>query len=111
MIMPSEKVLEIISSIPDDVIKKAIDRWGMEPQFRMIQEECAELISAINHALRASRHDEAIDELIGEFADVIITLQNLFVFFEDIGKMEDLQDHINKKMIRVMKRLNKSSNL
>lgn len=47
----------------------AIEKWGTEPQMRMAQEECAELIVAIGHMLRGR---VGIRDLSSEIADVEI---------------------------------------
>ncbi len=50
---------------------RAIAAWGEAPQWRMVQEECAELIAEINRFDRG-RSDES--KLADEIADVIIVL-------------------------------------
>jgi NTP pyrophosphatase (non-canonical NTP hydrolase) len=52
-------------------LRKALAVWGTEAQVRMVQEECGELIAAINQRSRG-RIDDA--QLAGEVADVIIVL-------------------------------------
>ena len=49
----------------------AVKKWGSESQFRMVQEECAELIAAISQWVRGRVYRDAIAE---EVADVIIVL-------------------------------------
>lgn len=47
----------------------ATARWGKDSQMRMVQEECAELIAAINRRDRGrGTHAEVVDEI----ADVLI---------------------------------------
>jgi NTP pyrophosphatase (non-canonical NTP hydrolase) len=49
---------------------RAIRTFGEEPQWRQLQEECGELVAAVNHSMR--RNDKS--ELIGELADVLFML-------------------------------------
>lgn len=56
--------------------KKAIDRWGGEDQCRQAQEELAELIVALSHAIRGRKHN--VHE---EIADVEIMLTQMRMVF------------------------------
>lgn len=53
------------------LFRLAVSRWGVEAQWRMLQEECAELIAAIN---RADRQRCEVNDLVEELADVAIML-------------------------------------
>lgn len=53
----------------DPLYQRAIDVFGREPQLRMVQEECAELVAAINRRLRGRLSDVFVAE---EIADVLI---------------------------------------
>ncbi len=44
------RVVELIAV--QRVAAEAVSRWGVEPQLRQVQEECAELIAAINRDAR-----------------------------------------------------------
>lgn len=55
-----------------DLYRRAIAEWGVEAQFRQLQEECAELIVQINKLWRGKGSDNAIAE---EMADVEIMLE------------------------------------
>lgn len=62
--------------------RKAIDKWGMDFQIKMVAEECAELIKAVlklNRKLNASTKDNVLDEM----ADVYIMLDQLQLILED----------------------------
>ena len=52
------------------IYQEAISRWGAESQLRMAQEECGELVAAINRFDRGRCGPEAVAE---EIADVMIT--------------------------------------
>lgn len=49
--------------------RAAVDKWGALPQLRMLQEECGELIAAIN---QMDRGRVGLDALAAELADVLI---------------------------------------
>ena len=64
-----------------DILQKAIDTYGEEPQIRQCMEECAELISAI---VDYAESDEAdIDNIIEEMADVLITCKQVEIISGD----------------------------
>ena len=54
------------------IYQEAIERWGAESQLRMVQEECGELVAAINRFGRKRCGPEAVAE---EIADVMITCE------------------------------------
>ena len=60
---------------------RAIEKWGTDDQLRMLQEECAELVQAINHYFR--QVDNAKRNLIEELADVAIVHQQIVFALED----------------------------
>lgn len=59
----------------ETIAKLAIEKYGEAAQLRQLQEECAELIVAVNHFFRQRQNARA--ELIEEFADVTIVLMEL----------------------------------
>lgn len=74
-----------------EVFKKALDTWGKDVQLNMLQEECAELIAAVNH-LRRGRATEA--EVCAEIADVQIMLDQMKLVFSS----EDIEGIYNFKV-------------
>ena len=81
-----------------EVFKEAIAKWGESLQIDMVQEECAELIAAIN---RFKRGRATMADVVQEMADVQIMLwqaQEIFVappLGEAIkGKVERLRQRI-----------------
>lgn len=56
-----------------NVYDRAIKSWGIMAQLGMVQEECAELIAAINKFRRSNSPEIVIDELI----DVEIMLEQM----------------------------------
>lgn len=64
-----------------EILQKAIDTYGEEPQIRQCMEECAELISAI---VDYAENDEADTEnIIEEMADVLITCKQVEIISKD----------------------------
>src|SRR4051812_9339767 len=61
-------------NIDNDTLLEAIRRWGTEGQFNMLQEECGELITVINHYRRGRVEKDRVAE---EIADVFIMIQEV----------------------------------
>jgi len=59
------------------IYKACVDKWGVNSQLGMLQEECAELIVAVSKKLR--NHPKADDMICEELADV----QNMINQFKD----------------------------
>jgi len=55
--------------------KQAIETWGDRAQLEMAQEEATELALAIRRLIRGK--DGALEELIGEIADVEIMIEQI----------------------------------
>jgi NTP pyrophosphatase (non-canonical NTP hydrolase) len=55
----------------NELCARAVLVWGSTAQLRLLQEECGELIAAINHSERGRIEER---ELADEIADVIITV-------------------------------------
>lgn len=62
--------------LDDELLARAIETWGPISQVRMLQEECSECAAAINRYLDRGR-DGALDALIQEVADVVITARQV----------------------------------
>jgi NTP pyrophosphatase (non-canonical NTP hydrolase) len=71
----------IIPALDPAVASAALEKWGLEAQLRMLQEECAELIVAISHLTRG--RDKALREVAEEMADVRIVLDQCWTAFEE----------------------------
>lgn len=65
-----------------ELYKKAIEKWGKEPQITMMIEECGELITALAKKDRCS-NGSTIDDIIGEMVDVEILLEQLKIIFNE----------------------------
>ena len=64
-----------------EILKKAIAKYGEEPQIRQCMEECAELISAIVDYAESDKAN--IDNIIEEMADVLITCKQVEIISKD----------------------------
>jgi len=82
------------------VLKAAIAKYGKEPQWRQLQEECAELIAAVNRFMR--KREAALDNLIEEVADVEIMLKQARLL---IGNDDLVDAAVEKKIKRLRERL------
>lgn len=58
----------------------ALEKWAAAPQWRMLQEECAELIAAINQYDRGRVTEDRVAE---EVADVLIMVAQARVLLGD----------------------------
>lgn len=83
------------------IYKKAMDAWGFRAQARVLQEECAELITAVSHLLRG--REEGMKEVVEELADAYIMIGQIT---EYLGP--DVIEHVvNCKLGRVEEKLNR----
>ena len=62
-------------------LKKAIEKYGEEPQIRQCMEECAELISALTDYAESEEMD--VDNIIEEMADVLIMCKQVELIVKD----------------------------
>lgn len=65
----------------EQILALKIDKEGVEPQIRQAQEECAELITALNHFCRG--RNGARHEVAEEMADVEILMLQLRKIFKN----------------------------
>ena len=83
-----------------ETYKHAIEKYGIEPQLRQLQEECAELIVAINHYCR---DNTKVQGIIEEIADTEIMIEQMRLHFSSAMidaikeiKIERLEERIRK---------------
>lgn len=93
-------VLKDIKSSPS-IYEEALSLWGKADQLRMAQEECAELIQAINKLFR--KND--INNVCEEIADVEIMLSQLRIIFGD-KKINDIKFEKLKKLGKLIDKEN-----
>lgn len=82
-----------------ELYQQALDTWGEGSQYGMAQEECGELISAIN---RHFRGDADSDDVAAEVADVEIMCEQLRILIGD----QRVEQHKTEKLDRLEDRLN-----
>ena len=82
----------------EQILEKAISKYGIDAQTNLAIEEMGELIVAINHNNRGRVGLEAVQE---EIADVMIAMRQLAMIY---GK-EGVSNFIKKKAERLEKRL------
>jgi NTP pyrophosphatase (non-canonical NTP hydrolase) len=80
----------------DELLKRAINKWGPQPQMMMGIEECSELIHEISKWFRG-RESNIAEEL----ADTLIILRQISIY---IGE-ENVIEFMDKKIERLQKRL------
>lgn len=85
------------------------DQYGHEPQSRMLQEEAAEMIQAVNKYYRSTnklgfKSGEAADNLVEEMADVIIMIIQELMFQNTDPEL--FAELINLKLDRQLERIN-----
>jgi len=86
--------------IDQDILARAVCTYGAEPQIRKAQEECGELIGALqDHLARPTA--ETIKHVNEEVADVLIMAHQLAMIFSPFG----VHRQIDYKMKRLEGRL------
>ena len=85
---------------PQDIYKKAIATYGVEPQRKMAIEEMAELTNAL---MKFDRGRNTVDDIIEEIADVTIMMSQLSIIYGE----KAVQLQIDYKTQRLARRLEK----
>lgn len=77
-----------------EIYKKTIKKWGEEAQYSQMIEECAELITTLQHFSRGKADSDAV---VDELADVFLMVGQLaYMFGED-----QLTAAVEKKIIKL----------
>ncbi len=103
-IMLGRKKLEI-----EKFFDNVVETYGKESQLRQLQEECGEVIVAVNHYLRAVQQKDTKKislttcNLIEEVADVEILIAQLPCMF--LGFREAVDEVKEKKLKRLAERI------
>ena len=87
-----------------EIYKAALEKYGVGAQIGMLTEECGELLSAIN---KFNRYRCSSDDVLTELADVSIMVEQLSLIY---GGYEKFQIEKDKKLIRLLKRINNGDN-
>ncbi len=64
-----------------NILKRALNKWGLRAQLEMLQEEATELALATRSVIRGKV--DSVEELAGEIADVEIMIEQMKIAFED----------------------------
>lgn len=83
-----------------EILKQAIEQFGVENQTEMIKEECLELALALQRFKR-NPCDTNVDNIIDELADVNIMIEQAKIMFPT----DLIQKRIDYKMERLEKRI------
>lgn len=99
-------------NLENQILHEVIEKYGEEKQMRLAQEECGELIQAVNKYFRAMeveprnrKHavERARKHLVEEIADVSIMLDQMRMLIDEnhdemkAEKMARLADNLNKQ--------------
>jgi NTP pyrophosphatase (non-canonical NTP hydrolase) len=93
----------------NSIFVKAVEACGTDSQINMMIEECAELITALQHSKRKSRNSTpelkkiSHDNIIEELADVEIVLRQMVYIFG----IDDFEKKYADKITRLEEKLNK----
>lgn len=90
--------------IDDERIKTIADHYGIKKQLRQLAEECSELAVEASHSARKGTTVKIIEEI----ADVQIMIEQI-IYLAKIDKC-DIEDCINYKLDRQMKRIKEENN-
>lgn len=88
----------------EEVWKKAVKTYGKDVQLRQLQEECAELIVAVNKYFR-NPSEKTKQDILEESADVQNLFNQLEYIFEDNSLVKTVGEMMAKKAIRLNERL------
>jgi NTP pyrophosphatase (non-canonical NTP hydrolase) len=81
------------------LLKKAIDKYGEADQLNLLQEECGEVIVAINHY---RRNRVSWEDVLEEMADVRILIDEFAVIGDNSKLLNEIRE---RKMARLEERL------
>ena len=87
-----------------ELYKKALLKWGPDLQLGMLQEECAELIVAINK-LRRTGDPSSLGKLAEEIADVLIMTEQIEIHLANLGYVRTVSNMKELKLSRLKKTL------
>ena len=82
-----------------DKASRAIEKWGEESQYHMLQEECTELNLEL---VRAYRNRHSHENILEETVDVYIMVHEMILIY---GK-EEFEKMLKKKLNKFEERLN-----
>ena len=80
------------------ITTKALKLWGIENQLGILQEECAECISAISRFNRKRTDEKKVAE---EIADIIVSMMSVI---NGLGVEKEINHIMFKKLLRLNER-------
>jgi len=92
-----------ITEEQNNILKAAIEKYGLDAQLDMVVEECSELIQAVQKYKR-SRTIETVENILKEGSDVFIMLKQVELIFPN--RMVKIQNEVDFKINRLKNRLN-----
>ena len=87
--------------IARELYQAALEMWGLEAQLGMLQEECAEVVVAVNKYRRGCPSVDLADSLAQELADVEIMVEQM----RAAGFALPIDQHKRAKLERLQKRV------
>ena len=88
----------ILKQPEEDTLRKAVYQWGIKNQMQILQEEAAELITAISHMQR--NRPKAEEEFFEEAADCLICLLQMYMIYKG-----GITRKFDSKLARLHKRI------
>lgn len=85
--------------VEEELYHAAINKWGLDSQIHMAQEELAELSVVLSHLLRERA---GVEEVADEVADVEIMLAQIKVAFPSVALMSRVCKQQKLKRLEVM---------
>jgi NTP pyrophosphatase (non-canonical NTP hydrolase) len=103
-----------------ELLQKAIDTWGYQPQLNMVIEECAELSKAVSKYIRDTispphpyisfenpydsiQRSNLLDDISDEIADVLIMIKQMILMYPNLK--DKVEDDVIGKLVRLKERL------
>lgn len=85
--------------IDQDILEKAIDKWGVDAQLNKLEEELVELLLALKHLHKTG--EDGLNNVVDEIADVYILINQTFNIFD----RKKIAERIRYKIKRLDKRI------
>ena len=87
----------------EQILAKAIEKWGLSAQMFMAIEEMSELTKALSKVYRDGMNPETVGAVYEELADVELMLEQLHMIFQPNDEVERIKE---KKLKYLEARLN-----
>lgn len=89
----------IFHSNHQEILRKAIDTWGVKDQMDMAVGECGEFLTLVG---RKAQNRDTVEDWISEISDVIIMMEQMATIFG----YDKVYQQIQLKMTRLEDRIN-----